>query len=92
MAFIPNKNKFAVGTRVRLTRTTETCTGVFTKGHEFIVAGDSGNRGIDCIDDEGNQLLECPESAVEVIQSFLDRATQREFWRIASRYLPKSSE
>lgn len=54
--FIP-KNKFEIGSRVRLTKDVEVLSGTFTKGHEFTLTFYS-HRGWDMIDDEGRKLLE----------------------------------
>jgi hypothetical protein len=50
-------NTIQIGSRVRINSDVKLFGRTFTKGHEFTVF-DSGPRGWDLIDDEGNKLLE----------------------------------
>ena len=59
MAFIPREVEegTAIGSRIRINHDVRVMKGTFTGGTEFTVIG-KGPRGLDLIDDQGNQLLE----------------------------------
>jgi hypothetical protein len=57
MAFIPNHNILAPGTRVRLLHDIEALSGTFTRGHSFTVYS-TGDRGPNLVDSAGRKLGE----------------------------------
>lgn len=60
MAFI--KKGYNVGDRVRIKHDVSNMLGTFTKGHEFTIkqssSHDGPRRGVDLVDDDGNELIE----------------------------------
>lgn len=59
MAFIPNNKGLRKGDRIELTEPLTIMAGTFTVGHQFTITDDSGLRGVDMVDDEGNRVGEC---------------------------------
>ena len=53
------KNNLEIGCYVRLTDDVEMFNRIYEKGHIFKIYGDSGFRGWDLIDDDGNKMDEC---------------------------------
>lgn len=59
MAFIPTNKGLKKGDRIELTQPLTVMAGTYTVGHRFTITDDSGFRGVDMMDDEGNRVTEC---------------------------------
>ncbi len=59
MTWIPAKNGLHIGDKIRLTKDITTMAGTMTKGTIVTCIGESGYRGYDFQDNEGNRILEC---------------------------------
>lgn len=56
-----------IGDRVRLKQDVDMGYILYKEGHEFTICGSDNIRGVDLIDDDGNELGECRFVKMEVI-------------------------
>jgi hypothetical protein len=58
MAFTLNSN-LRPGDKIELTEPLTVLAGTFSVGHRFTVLDNTGERGVDIVDDEGRKVTEC---------------------------------